>query len=52
MLTLSGPTVEWALAHALLLGDTDLFPWPFEYRAIKHSWDEVRDHIARQDVLE
>ncbi len=29
---------DWALAHVQKYGDTDLFPVPFEYDAIKGLW--------------
>ena len=38
MLTLHERSLDWALAHALRYGDTDVFPLPFEYEAIKHDW--------------
>jgi hypothetical protein len=42
----------WALAHILKYGDTDLFPVPFEYDAIKRLWKDdegVRTWLLKQD---
>ncbi len=52
MLTVQEPSLDWALRHALAYGDTDVFPIPFEYRAIQHDWDNVRPYLAAQNVLE
>jgi hypothetical protein len=43
-------SLDWALAHAERYGDTDIFPTPFEIRAIRNSWDSLRDWLARQDL--
>lgn len=32
-------SLDWALAHIEKHGDTDLFPYPFEFQAIRHCWD-------------
>ncbi len=31
-------SLDWAFTHTQRFGDTDIFPVPFEYEAIKHSW--------------
>ena len=51
MLTLQEESLDWALAQALRYGDTDLFPKPFEYEAIQHDWDNVRDYLMSEDVM-
>lgn len=43
-------SLDWALAHAERYGDTDIFPIPFEIRAIRYNWNSVRDWLARQDL--
>jgi hypothetical protein len=52
MLTLQESSLNWALAHSLRFGDTDVFPVPFEYEAIQYDWDHVRDYLLQQDILE
>lgn len=52
MLTLQPQSLDWALAHAMRYGDTDVFPVPFEYDAIRHDWDEVRQYLVQQNVID
>jgi hypothetical protein len=52
VLKLDAGSLEWALNHALLLGDTDVFPRPFEYKAIKHSWTDICQQLLSVDALE
>ena len=51
MLKLKGDSLDWALSHALLKGDTDILPHAFEFQALKHNWDNVKKHLLEQDVL-
>lgn len=51
MLKIQESSLDWALAHALTFGDTDVLPLPFEYAAIKHDWDSVRTYLAEQNLL-
>lgn len=51
MLTLQAASLDWALAHVENYGDTDVFPTPFEYKAIRHDWVNVRQYLL-QDVLQ
>ena len=51
MITLQEQSLDWALAHAEACGDTDVFPIPFEYKAIRHHWETLRSQLAEQDVL-
>lgn len=51
MLTLQPESLDWALDHAVLFGDTTMFPRPFEYEAIKHDWTQVRGVLEQEDVL-
>ena len=50
MLNLQPKSFDWALAHVLRYGDTDVFPVPFEYEAIKEDWGSVKKHLADADV--
>jgi hypothetical protein len=52
MLTLQENSLNWSLSHALNVGDTDVFPAPFEYLALQHDWDAVRNDLAGRNVLE
>ena len=51
MLKLSADSLDWALEHALLKGDTDIFPRAFEFQAIRDDWDRIRDFLTDMDVL-
>ena len=51
MLKLSPHSLDWALNQAELLGDTDIFPLPFEFSAIRHDWDRLRRLLASRDLL-
>jgi hypothetical protein len=51
MLTLQTASLDWALRHALRAGDTDVFPLPFEYQAIEHDWEAIREHLRQANVL-
>ena len=51
MLKLKGDSLDWALSHALLKGDTDILPHAFEFQALKHNWDDVKKHLLDQDIL-
>lgn len=42
--------VDWAVAHIKRFGDTDLLPVPFEYEAIRHAWQPLRDYITQLDL--
>jgi hypothetical protein len=52
MLTLQANSLNWALEHALKYGDTDVFPLPFEYEAIRHDWTSLRTWLEGQNILE
>ena len=36
---LSSDSLDWALKHIEKYGDTDIFPVPFEYEAIRYDWE-------------
>jgi len=50
MFKLSGDSLDWALAHVERFGDTDIFPRPFEFQAMRHSWDATKTYLANQDL--
>jgi hypothetical protein len=52
MLTLQENSLNWSLNHALHIGDTDVFPAPFEYKALHHDWEAVIADLAGMNVLE
>ena len=52
MITLQQQSLDWALAHVEACGDTDVFPMPFEYKAIRHDWDRVKTRLSEQNVLD
>jgi hypothetical protein len=47
---LKSESVDWALTHIKRYGDTDLFPTPFEYEAITHSWTNLKSEIEKIDI--
>ncbi|MFH1080742.1 MAG: RNA-directed DNA polymerase [Pseudomonadota bacterium] len=52
MIKLSEKMLDWALAHVEQYGDTNIFPVPFEFLAIRHVWDtEVRPFLRSQDIM-
>lgn len=52
MLTLKGKSLDWALKHVEACGDTDVFPIPFEYKAIRHNWANLKPELAKENLLE
>lgn len=52
MLTLRENSYNWALNHALKLGDTDVFPVPFEYQALQYDWNNVKSQLVTTNVLD
>ena len=51
MLSLSPSSLDWALKHAEQYGDTDIFPLPFEFSAIRYDWDRLSDELSSSDIL-
>ena len=51
MLTLLRPSLDWALKQAERFGDTDIFPMPFEFSAIRYDWDRLADFLSSTDIL-
>ncbi|WP_028390714.1 RNA-directed DNA polymerase [Bacillus cihuensis] len=62
MLKLRTESLEWALKHIENYGDTDIFPVPFEYEAIRYLWDTntrelpngttLKEYLRNQDMLQ
>ena len=52
MLKLTPDSLDWAIAHATLVGDTDLFPHPFEYKALQHCWADIRPELLASNILD
>jgi hypothetical protein len=50
MLHLKQSSLNWALKHALKFGDTDVFPIPFEFDAIKHDWPNISANLLKEDL--
>lgn len=48
--TLKPESLEWALAHLLTQGDSDLVPVPFEYKAIKADWAAILPKLLERDL--
>ncbi|MBC1235631.1 RNA-directed DNA polymerase [Nostoc sp. 2RC] len=51
-LILQQESLDWALEHAVRIGDTDLLPIPFEYQAIKYNWPAIRQYLLDQNLFE
>ncbi len=47
---LNPASLDWALTHILRYGDTDIFPVPFEFEAIAHSWLSIRPALEQIDL--
>lgn len=43
-------SLDWALTHIKRFGDTDIFPVPFEYLAIQHAWNGIKDELVGLDM--
>ncbi|PLS18148.1 hypothetical protein CVD28_07575 [Bacillus sp. M6-12] len=62
MLKLRTNSLDWALKHIENYGDTDIFPVPFEYKAISYLWDRsirelpngttLKEYLRNQDMLQ
>ena len=50
-LTLTDSALNWALKHALISGDTDIFPDIFEFHAIEDNWNKIKASIQEADIL-
>ena len=52
MLKISTSSLDWALNQAERLGDTNIFPLPFEFSAIRHDWSKLARFLSSKDVLD
>ncbi|CDX02910.1 RNA-directed DNA polymerase [Desulfitobacterium hafniense] len=53
MLKLAERSLDWALLHIEKYGDTDIFPVPFEFEAIRYQWEQsMRSWLRSQDILQ
>lgn len=50
MVTVKENHLEWALKHLLKYWDSDFYPKIFEFHAISHNWQQVKDHILSLDL--
>jgi hypothetical protein len=50
MLYLKQKSLNWALKHSLKFGDTDVFPIPFEFQALKADWPNVSSNLIKEDL--
>lgn len=50
MLTLTADSYQWALNHALNVGDTFALPRPFEFNAMNFDWSNMVTYLQHVDV--
>ncbi len=61
MLKIKQDSLDWALKHIEKHGDTNIFPVPFEYEAIRYIWERetkelpngssLKEYLRSQDLL-
>jgi hypothetical protein len=44
-------SLEWASRHVERFGDTDIFPVPFEFDAIRASWLDIKNELASINLM-
>lgn len=49
-MNLNKETLSWSLAHHERFGDTDIFPVPLEYEAIRQQWSGVLPQLLALDM--
>lgn len=52
MISIKENHLEWALKHLIRYYDSDFYPKIFEFRAISHNWQQVKDYILSLDLDE
>lgn len=53
MLKLQTDSLDLALTHIENFGDTDIFPVPFEYEAIRYCWEDyIRPWLESKDITQ
>jgi Reverse transcriptase (RNA-dependent DNA polymerase) len=50
MPTIAPATISWSIDHLLTHGDTDIFPYPLEFRFFADRKTEIADELAKQEV--
>ncbi|MBL7129624.1 MAG: RNA-directed DNA polymerase [Ignavibacteria bacterium] len=51
-LKLKQNSLDWALTHIERYGDTNIFPRPFEYKAISENWvTDLKPFLMNSDIL-
>ncbi|GAH94399.1 unnamed protein product, partial [marine sediment metagenome] len=45
MITVKENHLEWALKHLQKYSHSDFYPKIFEFQAISHNWQQVKNHI-------
>ena len=48
--SISTDALDFALAHILAKGDTDILPPAFEYKAIHHDWLRIRKILKKENL--
>ena len=43
-------SLDWALKHIEKYGDTDIFPIPFEFEAIRFNWNNIKESIIKEPI--
>jgi hypothetical protein len=52
MVKLTEASLDWALNHIERYGDTNIFPIPFEFQAIRHVWEtDLKPFLRKEDIL-
>ena len=51
MLHLSSSSLDWALRQAERSGDSNIFPLPFEFSAIRYEWSSLLHSLSSRDIL-
>ena len=46
-MNLKSKTLDWALKHCETIGHLNLFPLPFEFKAIRQEWGKVKDRLLK-----
>lgn len=49
---LKATSLKWALNHVERFGDTDIFPLPFEFKAIRAEWSTILPELESVDLAE
>jgi len=50
MTKLSAQSLDWCIEHFSRYCDTNVFPMAFEYNALHHCWDSVKQWLSKQDI--